>query len=64
MTDLQIRLAQAIETAAEYEMLGSLAADRDKREEYRTLARFHQSIANELRREIGTPIEAHQLKAG
>lgn len=63
MSDLQVQLEKAIDQAAQYELLGSLAADQGKREEYRTLARFHQSIADELRREIDRPQDLAQRLA-
>jgi hypothetical protein len=57
MTEQKKRVEKAVETAAEYEMRGSLAADQTKREEYRTLAKFHRRIADELRQQKSTPEE-------
>ena len=54
MNELQGRIEQALYKAAEYEMLGGWAADSEKREEYRTLARFQRSIAEDLRRELSS----------
>jgi hypothetical protein len=49
MSDLTAKLQAALDKAAEFELIGSLAADPRKRAEYRTLAAFQYSIAHELR---------------
>jgi hypothetical protein len=48
----------ALQKAAEYELLGSRATDKDKREEYRTRAKFQRSIADELRSRLSTGAES------
>jgi hypothetical protein len=40
---------KALDKAADFELLGSLSADKEKRDEYRTKAKFQRSIADELR---------------
>jgi hypothetical protein len=54
MSDLQSKLQKALELAAEYDMLGSLAGDAVKRADYRKLAAFHRNVADELRRELAS----------
>jgi hypothetical protein len=58
MTDLRDKIQAALDRAAKYELLGGLAVDREKRREYRTLAKFNYSIAYELRDEIQPPAKA------
>jgi hypothetical protein len=50
--ELQDQLRRAIELAAEYELLGSLAGDEKKRAEARKLAAFHKGVAEQLRMEL------------
>jgi anti-sigma-K factor RskA len=52
MFDLQEKLHRAIELAAEYELLGTLAADEAKRAEARKQAAFHRGVAEGLRKEL------------
>ena len=54
MSDLTAKLQAALDKAAEFELIGSLAADPLKRAEYRTLAAFQYSIAHDLRVRIAT----------
>jgi hypothetical protein len=54
MSDLTDRLRAALDKAAEFELIGSLAADPLKRAEYRTLAAFQYSIAHDLRVRMAT----------
>jgi hypothetical protein len=61
MTDLHEELEAVLAKAAECELLGSLAVERDKREEYRTRARFQRSIAEELRARLASPVVSHSL---
>ena len=52
MTDIHARFRKALQTAADYELIGSLAQDPQKREKFRALARFERDVAAELRREM------------
>jgi hypothetical protein len=58
MSDLTAKLQAALDKAAEFELIGSLAADPLKRAEYRTLAAFQYGIAHELRVRIATGTDA------
>jgi hypothetical protein len=61
MADLKAQLETALEKAAEYELLGCLAADPQKREKYGTRANFHYRRADELRTRITTQKAAQEL---
>jgi hypothetical protein len=52
MSDLEDQYRAAVNKVSEYEMLGSLTVDRKKREAYRTQAKFHDSMAHELRAKL------------
>jgi anti-sigma-K factor RskA len=52
MFDLQEKLHRAIELAAEYELLGTLAADEATRVEALRQAAFHRGVAERLRKEL------------
>jgi hypothetical protein len=54
MADLKAQLENALEKAAEYQLLSCLAVDPQRREEYGTRAKFQYSIADELRTRIAT----------
>jgi hypothetical protein len=57
MSDLARQLQNALSKATEYELLGSLAVDKTKREECRVKAQFYQDIAAELQKQMGTPTD-------
>jgi hypothetical protein len=63
MSDLPHKLQLALEKAAEYELLGSLANEPSKRAQYRTFAEFEYSVAHELRKLMAeeTGVEAQPL---
>lgn len=42
----------ALNKAADFDLLGSLSADREKRDDYRTKAKFQRSIADELKSKL------------
>ena len=50
MTDLSSQLQTALAKAAEYELIGNLAVDKEKREECRVKAAFYHNVAHELRK--------------
>ena len=54
MTDTDKDVQAALDKAAEFEMLGSLAADQEKRAEYRARAKFQCSTAEELKSQLST----------
>jgi hypothetical protein len=43
---------RALDKAADFDLLGSLSADKEKRDDYRTKAKFQRSIADEIRSKL------------
>jgi hypothetical protein len=52
MNDLEKQLQNAINKAAEFDLLASLATDPDKLEECRIKAQFYHDAADELRKAV------------
>lgn len=50
MTDRQVKIDEALANAAECELIGSLAADPDKRKAYRNLAEGFWTAALSMRK--------------
>jgi hypothetical protein len=64
MADLKAQLENALEKAAEYQLLSCLAVDPRRREEYSTRAKFHYSMAGELRTRIATQKAPQSVNGG
>jgi hypothetical protein len=60
MADLKAQLEDALEKAAEYQLLSCLTVDPQRREEYSTRAKFQYSVADELRTRIATQNAAQE----
>jgi hypothetical protein len=57
MADLDQELQNALAKTSEFQMLGSLAENAEKRKEYRAKAEFYRDVAQQLRKAMGnTPV--------
>jgi hypothetical protein len=52
MNDLEKQLQNAIDRAAEFDLLGNQATDPEKQEECRIKAQFYRDAAEELRKAV------------
>jgi hypothetical protein len=64
MSDLADQYQAALDKASEYEMLGSLTVSHRKRVAYRCQAKFHHSIAKELRAKLESLLKRKEMAQG